>query len=366
MHVALTFLLLFVSLTASAQTDSSRPTRVFVSGHSLTDQPLPDFLDRIAASLGVPMQWERQYMVGSAIKHRARGRDTETGWAGYSMGDNRQGQGLDVVAEFRRTPYDVLVITEQHGVVDSLVWHDTVRHLRHYHDRLIDGNPKARTYFFEPWLGIPGNMEVARWVTYERTAAPVWRCISARINASLELEGRSDRITPLPASLALANLVEQATSKTGVEGVTAESVERTLARLFKDNVHLADMGNYYVALFAVGQLFGRSTVGAWAPEGITQTQAGSLQRIADESVAKFRPKAGEPSGQGCDAMLGSGFVGLYLDHMRDDYWSKYKISKVRIAWRRFKHNIKTRWHLWRQEPMGWARVADRNYWFPAP
>lgn len=367
MRFALGLLLSATLVTATAaQTTSAAPTRVFVSGHSLTDLPMPDYLARVAASLGTPVFWDRQYMVGSAIKYRARGRDQETGWAGYRQGDNREGRGMDVVEELRRHPYDVLVITEQHGVIDSLVWHDTVRHLRHYHDRFIAGNPKGRSYFYEPWLGIPNKTEVRRWIAYERAAAPLWQCIASRINRSLAAEGRHDRIASLPVSLALAELVERATSGPGVPGITGSSTAETLDRLFHDNVHLKPLGAYYMALVVYAVVFERSPVGAWAPEGVSPQQASSLQRVATEATARDRaaPRALTP--QACAAALRGPFVGEYLAHMRDDYWAKLDLSPLRATWRRLRNEFKVRWYLWRHDPMAWGLRDEKDYWFPPP
>jgi hypothetical protein len=349
-----------------AQTALSSPTRVFVSGHSLTDQPMPDLLERIAGSLGSPVDWNRQYMVGSAIKHRTRGRGNEAGWAGYLQGDDREGRGMNVLDELRSHPYDVLVITEQHGLIDSLVWHDTVRHLRHYHERFIAGNPKGRTYFYEPWLGIPGKIEVPRWVAYERAASPLWQCIATRINRSLAAEGRRDRIASLPAGLALAELIERATSGTGVPGVSGSSVAQTVERLFHDNVHLTPLGAYYVALVVYAVVFERSPEGAWAPEGVPPQQASALQRVAGEVVARYRSGGRPLTQQGCHQALRGPFVGAYLAHMRDDYWAKQDAGVARLVWRRWRNEWTIRWRLWRNDPLRWDLAVEKDYWFPAP
>jgi hypothetical protein len=282
------------------------------------------------------------------------------------MGYNREGQGLDVIGELRRHPYDVLLITEQHGLIDSLVWHDTVRHLRHYHERFIAGNPRGRTYFYEPWLGIPGKTEVRRWIDYERAASPRWQCIATRINASLTAEGRGDRIASLPAALALAELVERATEGPGLDGITGASTGETVDRLFHDNVHLRPLGSYYIALVVYAAVFERPPLGAWAPEGVTPVQAASLQRVAGEVVTSYRGQHQPLSPEACATALKGEFLGLYMDHMRDDYWANQDGNAVHLAWRRFKQNVQTRWILWRRDPLAWAAVADRSYWFGAP
>jgi len=362
--LALSIALLIATVSADAQTAPSRPTRVFVSGHSLTDLPMPTYLERIASSLGTPLDWNRQYMVGSAIKHRARGRGNETGWAGYAQGDNKTGSGMDVLRELRTNPYDVLLITEQHGVIDSLLSHDAVRHLRHYHDRFIDGNARGRTFFYEPWLGIPGRTELRRWIDYERASAPLWQCIVTRVNRSLEAEGRSDRVTSLPVGLALAELMEQA-SRGAVEGLSGATPDDTIGRIFHDNVHLTPLGAYYVSLATYAGVFERSPVGAWVPEGVSAVQAAALQRIAGSATARLRAERKPLSPEACSALLRGPFVGTYLAHFRDDYWAQQQGNALRLTWRRWKGEIRTRWTLWRQDPLAWD-TTDRGYWFPPP
>ena len=178
---------------------------LFISGHSLTDQPMPTFLAQIAGSLGTPMRWNRQYVVGSTLRERTRGMKADAqAWSGYRLGANREGEGMDVVAELRQPRtisgerYDTLLITEQNGLLWSLLNHDSVRYLRHFHERFIDGNPQGQTYFYEPWNSLNSKDDPRRWIAFERAASPVWQCIATRVNISLAAEGRRDRIASMP------------------------------------------------------------------------------------------------------------------------------------------------------------------------
>ncbi len=342
--------------------------RLFISGHSLTAQPLPDYMARVAQSLGRPLDWERQHMGGSSIKDRTRGPGAASGWAGFKMGENRVGSGLDVAAELKGRAYDSLLITEQHGVLDSLVWHDTVRHLRHYHDRFISGNALGRSFFYEPWLGIPGGTDIKRWMSYERHAAPVWQCITARINRSLQAQGRSDRITSLPASLALVELVDRATTGDGLPGISAASPADTIKRLFSDDVHLTNLAFYYIALVAHGIIFEQSPQGAWAPAEVSPVQAATLQQIASDFVSQHRATFQPPTVQACAAQLNGSFRGLYFDFRRAGYGADTSSVSLTQTWRRLKSEANLRWHLMRHDPLSWdvSDASDTSYWFPLP
>ena len=279
-----------------ANTQQPPPTeiRLFISGHSLVDQPLPDYVEAIGKSLKTPLQWNRHYQVGSSIAARSRGKQSAHGaWDGYRTGANRTGEGLDVVAELRRPGtvsgehYDALLITEQHGLLGSLTWHDTVRYLRHYHERLIEGSPQAKTYFFEPWLSINDKSDPRRWIAYERAASPIWQCIATRVNVSLQAEGRADRISSVPAGAALAHLVDLATRPSGLPTITLGSVRATVDSLVADDVHLTQLGTYYSALVNYSVLYGKSPVGAWHPQSVSAAQAAALQTVAWEFVTDY-------------------------------------------------------------------------------
>lgn len=373
MRLLATLSLAFVMLWSSGPaTATGTPQRVFISGHSLIDQPVPDYLARIAGSLGQPLQWNRQYLVGSAIRYRTQGRGRETGWAGYSVGLNREGEGLDVIQELRKPrttdgqPYDTLVITEQHGVLDSIVTHDTIRQLRHYHERFIAGNAQGQTWFYEPWLGVTDKNDPSRWLAYERAAAPMWQCVVTRINTSLAAEGRADRIQPLPASIALATLVERAV-RGQVPELAAGSTRATLDKIFHDRVHLTHAGAYYMALSVYAATFGRSPAGAWAPEQVSPLLAAALQRVAWEAVSAERAARKPMPLEACGPYLKT-FTPVYFDYMRDDYWAQQGDS-LRHTYGRLREQLKWRWRLWDAhdgDPFRYDPATDKGYWLPAP
>lgn len=355
---------------------------IFYSGHSLTDNPLPDDVAQIARSLGTQAHWNQQNIPGSSLKKRTRGSPAPAGpWAGYRQGKNREGEGMDVVRELRQPQtlngarYDTLVATESHWLLDSLRHEDTVRFLRHFHDRLIEGNPQGRTYFYESWLDVADKANPQSWIAHERAAAPVWGCISARINQSLEAEGRGDRINRLPAATALAALIERATQKPGVAGVTGNSVEETVNRLIKDDVHLTRLGVYYMALVTYAHVYARSPQGAWAPVEVSEIQARALQDMAWELAS--RPAisvAAAPSDlAACQNYLRDSFCGSYYGYMRRAYWNKPQSTHYRGTFsarlKQWKETLSCKWALGRDSadnPFEFNRERDRLHWHAAP
>jgi hypothetical protein len=359
---------------ASTSATPSMPAtaRLFYSGHSLTDRPLPDHLEKVARSLGTPLLWNRQYVVGSSIRRRVQGDNpAATDFQGYRQGYNRDTEGLDVVAEFKSPqttdgrPYDTLVITEQHGLLGTLVWNDTVRYLRHYHDRFIDGNPDGKTFFYESWISLDDKSDPRRWIEYERAASPIWHCMAERVNLSLAAQGRRDRITPLPMGLALAELIEHSLSASGPAELKAGTTVDTVSQFIGDDVHLGPMGMYYAALILYAANFERSPAGAWAPDGIRPDQARLLQDHAWAFVGRYyrdlRPRTMEE----CRELIRSDFAWRYWSYIRDAYWRREMNGFMAYAkWAR--HYVEWRYRLSRQDernPFHYDAATDAAYWF---
>jgi hypothetical protein len=266
--------------------------RVFVSGHSLTDNPLVDYLVLLADSQGRDFDYNQQIGIGSPIRGRTKGLDWNApDWPGYHDGKNKQGQDMDIIAEFLDPQtigagerYDTLVITERHDVLGTIQWEDTTGLLRHYHDRLIDGNPDAETLLYHSWLDID-KAAPQPWIDHEKLALVAWECVASKVNHTLEADGRPDRIKTLPVGAALVDLVERvlAGEVANVDGDTSQRLDQ----LFADNVHLTHTGVYFAALVTHAAVFRASPVGAAAPADVDVATAADLQQIAWDFVRDY-------------------------------------------------------------------------------
>lgn len=341
---------LMVATTSVHATSPSVPQRLFVSGHSLTDPPLPRYLAEIAQSLGTPLQWNMQSVVGSAIHQRTRGKPGASGWTEGRHRD--EGTRFDVRLEWQQPKtvqgglYDTLLVAEQHGVLGALMWHDTVNTLREVHDAFIDANPHGRTWFYEAWLDVDDMANPARWIAYERAASTAWQCIAARVNLNLAQAGRPDRIASLPSGVALAWLVERATAG-NVPGLSGAGVRETMKRIFADDVHLQPLGHYYLAAVIYGTMWGRSPVGATLPADLDPTAARAVLQEAADFVDTLR-KTQSPSGKDAPSMarcrdhLTQGFIAEHWAYVRNTTWRRergwlgawWPWLKARVAWER--------------------------------
>ncbi len=280
-----------------------------VSGHSLTNAGIFVNMEAVANSKGTPMAWNQQIVNGSPTRFRTRGADlADPSFSGYRMGENRNGSNMDIAAELRSPQtlggqrYDTLILTERHDIVSTLMWEDTVRYTRHFQDRLVAGNAAANTYLYHSWLAIADKNNPAPWVAYERTVAKAWQCTAARVNVSLAAAGRGDRVTYLPAGLALTDLVEQAL-RGSVPGVSGGSAAQVVDRLFTDSLHPSALGQYFLSLVNYASVYRRSPVGAWAPSSVSAEQASALQNVAWQSVSNYYNSAATPSMDQCQAAM---------------------------------------------------------------
>jgi hypothetical protein len=325
------------------------------------DNPLPNYVEAIAQSLDTPMWWNQQNLLGATINLRTRGWDRNSApFDGYRLGKNRSGSEMDIIGELLQPktidgqPYDALVLTERHDIVSTLMWEDTVRYARHFHDRFIDGNPQGTTYFYHSWLGVPDKSDPRDWIAFERAVAPAWQCVATRINQSLQSEGRSDRMVYLPAGLALASLVENATQGAGVAGVTGSSVRETLDRIFDDDVHLKPLGIYYMALVNYASVYRRSPVGAWAPTNVSPAQAQSLQAAAWQVVSNHINSFTLPDLTQCRSDMHDSVCTAFFNFTKRP--DQIQITKCQAFFTADDQN----------NPFHFDASTDASYWFPDP
>ncbi len=261
--------------------------------------------------------------------------------------------------------YDVLLITEQHGLLGSLVWNDTVRYLRHFHDRFIEANPTGTTYFYAPWIGLNDKSDPRRWIAYERLAAPIWQCVASRVNVALAHEGRTDRIVTIPVALALAELIDRAISPEGIPGVSRASVRDTVDSLVSDDVHVSETGAYFVSLVTYSAVYRRSPVGASSPVSIAPEAALALQRFAWDFVDRFFRNYSPVSLNECRDRVVREFNSVYWSYERDIGFAREegavgalaKVTKLRIQWRQLFSTPDSR------NPFYFDPATNDSYWF---
>ncbi len=238
--------------------DPRSAARIMFTGHSLMDNPLADDVEIIANNKSKTHDWQQQILIGSPIRVRTRGNDSDgSSWDGYAMGKNRSGNNLNLITHLSSpgTPYTDVVMAEHHASLEMLANESTIQYLRHFYALTRGRSPSVRPYFYATWYGyyddgfngVAGTTSnPALWLAHERKQLEYWEAVASRVDDTLAALGRTECMAVLPASGALAELVDQATSG-NVPGITAGSVASTMAGLITDAVHLTTLGAYFMS-----------------------------------------------------------------------------------------------------------------------
>jgi hypothetical protein len=220
------------------------PLRVFHIGHSLVNRDMPAMLGQLA---GEGHGYESQLGWGATLKSHwgdmpVNGFETENAHPRYRDAREAVGSG----------DYDAIVLTEMVEIRDALRYFESHRYLAQFTEAALAARPDTRVYLYETWhpLDDPDG-----WL--ERIDSDLPRHWEGGIlRPALYSLPEGTRIHLIPAGQALAAFVREVEARGGVGNV------RDRNDLFTDQIHLNDMGNYFVALVHYAVLYGSS------PEGL--------------------------------------------------------------------------------------------------
>jgi len=320
-----------VATRSVLQLPKDAPDHLFISGHSLTDPPFADYLAHLAQGEGRAFHWGMQSLAGSSLQDRSRAAVAHAG-----SGDERSvitRSGSDSAARAlgadNALPYDALLLAEQHTLLESLIWKDTIGSAVDYIEHFTAANTSGPVYLFTTWLNLDDQHDPARWLSYERAAAHAWQCTSARI-AHLS----NSRVTLIPAADALATLVEEALAGR-VPWISGERASDTLRKIFIDDVHLTPAGTYFTALVTHGVMQGGLAHDLWTPATLDGGTGAALQDVARAYLAT-RGELVRTDERACRAYLAERFVPAYLHYVRDARWRREGTLHAYLKWIRFR------------------------------
>lgn len=247
-------------------------------GHSLIGHDIPALTASLSGSLGKANDYDVQIKNGAPLKCNTQ----------KSCGAH---EGVWAFDALRSGKYDTVILTEAMPLDNHLAWSEPARYGALYYNAAVRANPRTRVFMFEGWhCRFTGTIQGC---TYDQNDDLVWAPRIYRDHAKWvkivrEMnQYRTVRGTPvqlIPVATALAALSEQIDSG-AVAGLSG------LSDLFEDDIHLNDVGKYFVACVVYSSLYGSSPEGGastnlvtgseWhTVSPVTLTQAKIFQNIA--------------------------------------------------------------------------------------
>ncbi len=251
--------------------------KVLFVGHSLVNREMPALLRDIAASLGCELTADVELRSGATLQH---------GWEGQLPID-----GVRAREALTTGAYDTLVLTEAVDLDDMLRWMQPAEFAGRYQQLAVTHNPSIRVFLYETWH----DRELVRHTWYGAKRAERWREFLDEdlgkwesIAVGAAARAGQPRKSIVPAGQALARLTD-AIHTGNVPGIASEKA------LFADSIHLAPLGNYFIALVQFAAIYRKSPVGATStPLGASGRRlefpaaaTDVMQRIAWEAVVDY-------------------------------------------------------------------------------
>lgn len=163
-----------------------------------------------------------------------------------------------------KDPVSALVLTERVLPLSRTLDHDDpVGYAVKFIEAIMESHPNAQPYLYETWHRRQGES----WRTQLSEDRKLWLTILSGVN-----ERSQTPMLLIPAGAAM--------------GALEDSGEFAMERLFSDDIHLSDLGRYFVALVHYGSLYRQSPVGLRAPEELTEKERELLQKTAWQAVVE--------------------------------------------------------------------------------
>ena len=255
---------------------------VVMVGHSLFGTDGPDMLHDALRAGGGDGTVQAQIINGAPLK--------------YNWDTAAQAQGINAREELPKGTTTHLILTEAIPLANHVQWSDTNASAQAFAGLARAGNPDVQVFVQETWHSLNSGTGVA--VEYDAGAdtpwrarldddLPVWEGIIATLQA--EAPKGAARIALIPAGQAMGRL-HDAIERGEIPQLTAVN------SVFADDIHLNDIGHYFVSMVQFGVLTGQSPEGLPAQfsdrfgagfDAPDADLARDLQRIAWEAVVAY-------------------------------------------------------------------------------
>lgn len=205
---------------------------MFFIGHSLMGWSAPSMMTEFAALHEVDYRYEAAIGIGANLAWQREHPDFADGAnPTVALGDR---------------PFDVLVLTEAIPIEQHFTYSGSVDNALFFIGLAYGQNPNVQVYLNETW----DHLTVDDWRSQIVTDRAIYDQIIDGVNA--RFEGRDLFIIPGGQGMrALTDRVREG----GVPGIS------NVEQLFADDIHLSDLGWYFIACVHYATLFQRSPVG---------------------------------------------------------------------------------------------------------
>jgi hypothetical protein len=264
--------------------------RVLFVGHSLVNQDMPAMARAVAASVGVDFTYDVQLIDGGSL---------EVNW-----NQAERATGVRAREALATGGYDTVVLTEAVNLDDHLRWSEPAVHAARWYALAREHRPDVRLFFYETWhhrseprhaRGLPLLPSRLSWREHLDVDLGKWEHIvdgAEHAYAMAHASAPPLGVHIVPGGQALAALVD-AIRAGQVPGLSSEDA------LFRDGVHLTDLGNYFIALVQVRTLscadIERATGSVARADGqavvVPPATAQAFARIASRAVRLY-PRSG--------------------------------------------------------------------------
>jgi len=245
------------------------PNQALFIGHSLVGPTMPNMFNDFTGSA-----WDVDAQV-------INGAPLRWGW------DNgASAEGVNARDVLPSGVYDAVILTEALPLADQIQWNDTQGYAKRYYDLAINANPNTQFYIYETWHSM--GSDAAAWRAQIDADLGAWEGIADHINQTAPSWAPQALI--VPAGQAMAALYD-AIEAGRVPGLN------NIRDVFADDIHLNDIGNWFIAAVQANVVAGVDAVNAplqtfspWgSPYGAPDAaMAAALDAVIDQTVASYQ------------------------------------------------------------------------------
>ncbi len=255
----------------------------FFLGHSLVNFNLPNMVNKLSIAGGKTFDYKLNIGNGAGLQMH---------WTNpHSAGS--QAHWWDTT--LNKGGFDNFILTEAVPLKGHLIWNNTYRLADSFYRFAKQYNPNIKVYLYETWhcinSGLPlgcdwDDDDTIAWRNRLSLDLPLWEGIADSVNLL-----HTDDMLIIPAGQAMARLYDSIIGG-NVPGIT------TLQQLYSDDIHLLNLGNYYIACLMYGIIHEESPLGLpnqltdeWGTPYVsfpTTNQAQVFQRLAWQTICAYQ------------------------------------------------------------------------------